>query len=38
MLNTKDGNHFSPRVAPISDDELSVDSSLGCPPSESEGG
>ena len=37
MLTTKDDDHFSPRGAPISDDELSVDSSVGRPHSESEG-
>ena len=35
-LNTKGDDKFSPRGAPISDDELSVDSSVVRPPSESE--
>ena len=29
LLNTTDDDYFTPRGAPISDDELSVDSSMG---------
>ena len=31
MFKTKDDRHFSPRYAPILDDELGVDSSVGLP-------
>ena len=37
MLNTKDYDQFSPRGTPISDDEFSVDYSVGIPPSEPTG-
>ena len=36
-MNTKDDDNFSPRVSPISDDEIGFDSYVGRPPSESEG-
>ena len=36
-MNTKDDDNFSPRSSPILYDELSVVSSVGCPPPESEG-
>ena len=36
-MNKKDDDHFSPRGAPISDDELSVEYYVGRPSSESEG-
>ena len=36
LLNTKDCDNFYPIGTTISDDELSVDYSVGCPPSESE--
>ena len=35
-LNAKDDDNFSPRGSPILDDELSVEYSVGHPPSESE--
>ena len=37
-LNTKYNSHFPQRGTPISDDELSVDSSVGSLPQESSGG
>ena len=37
LLNTKYDDNYYPRGAPISDDELSVDSYVGSPPSEYKG-